>query len=529
MDSKLKAKVITIALLMVVMVIGTVFYANYLKDKAAREKKAQKEELQAQAEPEETPASPIEEYASLAEKYHLDPSKDPYAFLDDDSFFDVEEEEKDPKTQLSLLVSSAERDIYVSVVNGDGEAVKGQRFGVSLTKAENTEETEESATAESVAGAAGAKNTGSIADHHKKPDELSDETKEQKPDELSDETKEQKPDTEQAETDDSEEKREKEENIRSTAGAAGRETNSKSGGASFDPTRRYVDLDKDGCIYIADIDAGNYKVSLEDVEGFEIAGNDVPVLVKEQLEYTVLKDISYLIRTEDEIDAVKEDTAVNQAEIDADGTEHHQKLSEEDAVLGIDVSKWNKEINWKLVKEDGIQFAIIRCGYRGSSTGALVEDKYFKQNIEGAIQAGIKVGVYFFTQAVNEVEAVEEASMVLALIRPYKLAYPLYIDTEGAGGHGRADGIDKQTRTNVVKAFGETIENSGFNAGIYANRHWFKGNLDMSQLTGYQNWLAQYSDKPTYDGDYSMWQYTSAGSVSGINGRVDLNLSYMAY
>ena len=393
MDSKLKAKVITIALLMVVMVIGTVFYANYLKDKAAREKKAQKEELQAQAEPEETPASPIEEYASLAEKYHLDPSKDPYAFLDDDSFFDVEEEEKDPKTQLSLLVSSAERDIYVSVVNGDGEAVKGQRFGVSLTKAENTEETEESATAESVAGAAGAKNTGSIADHHKKPDELSDETKEQKPD------------TEQAETDDSEEKREKEENIRSTAGAAGRETNSKSGGASFDPTRRYVDLDKDGCIYIADIDAGNYKVSLEDVEGFEIAGNDVPVLVKEQLEYTVLKDISYLIRTEDEIDAVKEDTAVNQAEIDADGTEHHQKLSEEDAVLGIDVSKWNKEINWKLVKEDGIQFAIIRCGYRGSSTGALVEDKYFKQNIEGAIQAGIKVGVYFFTQAVNEAEA----------------------------------------------------------------------------------------------------------------------------
>ncbi|MBE5870302.1 MAG: hypothetical protein E7294_03425 [Lachnospiraceae bacterium] len=525
MDSKLKAKVITIALLMVVMVIGTVFYANYLKDKAIREKKAQKEESQVQTGSEEIPAEPIEEYASLAEKYHLDPSKDPYAFLGDDSFFDVEEEEKDPKTQLSLLVSSAERDIYVSVVNGEGEAVKGQRFGVSLTKAENTEENEESTAAGSVAGAAGAKNTGSIENHHKKPEKMATDS------EARDGVKESPNPEDKADAvkTDSEEEKAREENIRSTAGAAGRENRSEDGKNPFDPSRKYVDLDKDGCIYIADIDAGQYKVSLEDVEGFEIAGNDVPVQVKEQLEYTVLKDISYLIRTEDEIDAAKEDTQVNQAEIDADGTEHHQKLSEEDALLGIDVSKWNKEINWQLVKEDGIRFAIIRCGYRGSSTGALVEDKYFKQNIEGATQAGLKVGVYFFTQAVNEVEAVEEASMVLSLIRPYKLEYPLYIDTEGAGGHGRADGIDKQTRTNVVKAFCETIENSGFNAGIYANRHWFRGNLDMSQLTGYQNWLAQYSDKPTYDGEYSMWQYTSAGSVSGINGRVDLNLSYMAY
>lgn len=374
---------------------------------------------------------------AFVNQYHLDPTKDPYAFLRDDDFFDKEEEKKDPATQLSILVSSAEKDIRVNIVDGNGDAVKGQRFEISLMR-----------------------QAGEQADYRE---------------------------------------------------------------------QKYFDVDKDGSVYIADLASGNYTVTLSEVENYEIAGNEVPVHVKEQLEYTVLKDISYLVKTEDEIDPAKEDTAFNDAEMDSDGTEHNGKLSEENALLGIDVSKWNKEINWKKVKEDGIEFVIIRCGYRGSSTGALVEDPYFQKNIEGAEEAGLKIGLYFFTQAVNEVEAVEEASMVLMLARSHRLAYPLYIDTEGAGGNGRADKLDKEMRTRVVKAFCETIENSGFNAGIYASKNWYEHNLDMESLTGYQNWLAQYSSKPSYGGEYSMWQYTSAGSVEGIEGRVDLNLSYMAY
>ena len=292
---------------------------------------------------------------------------------------------------------------------------------------------------------------------------------------------------------------------------------------------KYKDIDKDGIIYIADLEPGDYSVSLEEKKGYVVPTDAVTTSVKEEISYTVLPDISYLIKTEDEIDAKAEDTAQNDAEQNADGTEDNRKISREDATLGIDISKWNKEIDFERVKADGVEYVIIRCGYRGSKTGALVEDPYFKQNIEGATKAGLKVGIYFFTQAVNEVEGVEEASMVISLVRKYKIDYPLYIDTEGAGGNGRADGLDKENRTAAVKAFCETIENGGYNAGIYASKNWFEDNLKMDDLSGYHIWLAQYSSEPTYKGDYGMWQYTSAGSVDGINGRVDLNLSFMSY
>jgi len=199
-------------------------------------------------------------------------------------------------------------------------------------------------------------------------------------------------------------------------------------------------------------------------------------------------------------------------------------LSTGNGSMGIDVSKWNGNINWAAVKNSGVSFAIIRCGYRGSSTGALIQDPKFYANIKGAQAAGIKVGVYFFTQAVNEVEAVEEASMVLNMISGYGLQMPVYIDTEGSGG--RADGIDKGTRTAVCKAFCATIQNGGKTAGIYASKSWFEGKLSVSALNGYKIWLAQYATKPTYGGRYDMWQYTSKGAVGGINGHVDLNILY---
>lgn len=294
-------------------------------------------------------------------------------------------------------------------------------------------------------------------------------------------------------------------------------------------TTTYKDADKDGSIYIAPATPGDYEISLNPVDGYVLAEEAVPITVKEQIEYTVIDDISFMIKTEDEIDAKAEDTAINDAELNADGTESNKRLDDEDALFGIDVSKWNKDIDWEAVAASGVDFAIIRCGYRGSKTGALVEDPYFRKNIEEAQEAGVKIGVYFFTQATTEVEAVEEASMVLALCKGQKLALPIFIDTEGAGGTGRADGLDVEMRTVVCEAFCRTIENSGFNAGVYASKNWYENNLETERLEDYTIWLAQYSREATYEGEYDLWQYTSAGTVDGINTRVDLNMCYQDF
>ena len=195
--------------------------------------------------------------------------------------------------------------------------------------------------------------------------------------------------------------------------------------------------------------------------------------------------------------------------------------------FGIDVSKWNGTIDWNAVKNSGVNYVIIRCGYRGSSSGALVVDPKFEANIKGATAAGIKVGVYFFSQAVNNSEAVEEASMVLELIKNYKISYPVFLDVEASGG--RADGISVATRTDVIKTFCQTIQNSGYTAGVYANKNWLTTKIDTSKLNQYKIWLAQYASAPTYTGRYDMWQYKSTGKVTGISGDVDLNWSYLGY
>ena len=202
-------------------------------------------------------------------------------------------------------------------------------------------------------------------------------------------------------------------------------------------------------------------------------------------------------------------------------------LSMGNGTFGIDVSKWNGNIDWNAVKNSGVSYVIIRCGFRGSTQGALIEDAMFRRNIEGAQAAGIQVGVYFYTQAVNEVEAVEEASMVLALVQKYRISYPIFIDTEASGG--RADRISKETRTAVCRAFCETIRNAGYTPGIYASKSWFNEKLNTSSLSSYKIWLAQYATKPTYTGRYDLWQYSDKGTISGINGKVDVNYSYLGY
>lgn len=204
------------------------------------------------------------------------------------------------------------------------------------------------------------------------------------------------------------------------------------------------------------------------------------------------------------------------------------KLSSNSGTMGIDVSKHNGSIDWNAVKNSGVSYVIIRCGYRGYSTGVLVEDPKFRSNIKGAKAAGLKVGVYVYSQAVNEVEAVEEASMAVGLAGGYGLDYPIFIDVEGSGGRG--DGVSRDMRTAVCKAFCATVQDSGYSAGIYANKTWFNEKINTGSLTGYKIWLAQYASAPTYTATrYDMWQYSSKGRVSGIKGNVDMNISYMHY
>ena len=311
---------------------------------------------------------------------------------------------------------------------------------------------------------------------------------------------------------------------------AGKLVDGESFQVTVDSVGTYTDENKDGIIYIPSLLSGDYYVQLEEYDGYKVPTSTIKVNVKSNVEYEKIDDISYFIKTEEDVDASLEDTSIHNARSEADGTEQTIKMLPEGAMyFGIDVSKWNREIDWNKVKESGVDFAIIRCGYRGSETGTLIEDPYFKKNMEGATNAGIDIGVYFFTQAMNPVEAVEEASMVLALCDGYDLTYPIFIDTEGAGGEGRADNLTITARTNVIDAFCRTIESASeeYLVGVYASKNWFITKIDDSKFLGKAIWLAEYKDEPTYTETYHMWQYTSKGRISGISGNVDLNISYM--
>lgn len=194
----------------------------------------------------------------------------------------------------------------------------------------------------------------------------------------------------------------------------------------------------------------------------------------------------------------------------------------------IDVSTYNGDIDWNAVKAAGVDYAIIRVGYRAYGTARLVQDRRFEQNMRGAINAGIRVGAYIVTQAVNTEEAVEEASFIVEKCRGYNVTLPLAIDVEWAGNsyeEGRANSISASTRTDVINAFARTVMNSGYAAMAYANKDWFENKIYSGNLfSSCKIWLAQYRNTEyTYGGRVNMWQYTSKGRVDGINGDVDIS------
>lgn len=197
---------------------------------------------------------------------------------------------------------------------------------------------------------------------------------------------------------------------------------------------------------------------------------------------------------------------------------------------GIDVSSHQGEIDWNLVAQDGVEFAIIRLGYRGyGSEGKLKEDTQFDKNIQGAQAAGIKVGVYFFSQAVNEEELLEEANLVLQKIAPYKLDCPVVYDVEktsGDGADGRMNQISVEERTNLTLLFCQTIENAGYKPMIYHNTQMGALLIDIAALEAYDKWYASYSEQMFYPYDYKIWQYSDKGQIQGISKNVDLNICF---
>ncbi|MCM1046454.1 MAG: hypothetical protein NC417_13190 [Candidatus Gastranaerophilales bacterium] len=194
---------------------------------------------------------------------------------------------------------------------------------------------------------------------------------------------------------------------------------------------------------------------------------------------------------------------------------------------GIDVSEHQGVIDWTQVAGDGVEFAFIRANYRGYGTGKLVEDKNFAQNVSGATAAGVKVGVYVFTQAITADEVQEEADLVLSQIAPYTIECPIVIDIEKTGdSSGRMNQLSLEERTALVLQFCQIIENAGYQVMIYHNTEMGALMLDLEPFEGYDKWFASYSDQMFYPYAYKVWQYSSTGSVNGIKGNVDLNISF---
>lgn len=186
-------------------------------------------------------------------------------------------------------------------------------------------------------------------------------------------------------------------------------------------------------------------------------------------------------------------------------------------IKGIDVSKHNGTIDWNKVKADGVEFAIIRIGYGGSEP---VKDSKFEENYKNAKAVGIKVGAYLYSYANSQSDIDKEKASVRTWLNNRKLDLPFYIDVEDKKTQGD---LSVSVLSNLVNNFCEFIENLGYWAGIYANKNWLETKLDMNKLNKYTVWLAQWTNNPTYQGSYAMWQYTSNGSVDGIGGRVDMN------
>lgn len=212
------------------------------------------------------------------------------------------------------------------------------------------------------------------------------------------------------------------------------------------------------------------------------------------------------------------------------GIRTYEPGGEDISLLGIDVSSYQGAINWKKVKAAGVDYAIVRLGYRGYGTGAIRLDDRYEANMSGAISAGIPVGAYFYSQAITVEEAEEEAQFVLEKLADFDITYPVVFDMEEVDDEdARTNALTQAERTDITIAFCEKIKAAGYTPMVYGNIRWMIMHLDLARLESYDKWFAQYFKQPFFPYAFSMWQYTSRGTVDGISHAVDLNLGLVDY
>ncbi len=199
-------------------------------------------------------------------------------------------------------------------------------------------------------------------------------------------------------------------------------------------------------------------------------------------------------------------------------------------LVGIDVSRYQGEIDWQKVKEQGVQFAFLRAGYRGYESGAIVEDEMLSTYLPDVTEAGIPIGLYFFSQAITTQEAVEEADFAIDAAEGYPIQYPIVFDMEEiAGSTYRTETLTASQITDIAIAFCERVRERGYTPMIYGNVGFLLGRMELSRLQDYDIWFAQYRSKPYFPYEFSVWQYTAQGQIDGIPGEVDINIGFEDY
>ncbi len=198
--------------------------------------------------------------------------------------------------------------------------------------------------------------------------------------------------------------------------------------------------------------------------------------------------------------------------------------------VGCDLSKYQDYVDFVKLKKAGIDFVMLRVGSRGYGTGQLSIDDYYLDNIKRASDAGLDIGLYFYSQAVSELEAEEEANLVLANIGEYKITFPIAIDMElVANDSCRIENLSREEKTKITKKFLQTVQNAGYLPMIYGNKEWLVKKIDLSKLTDYDVWLSQPGDIPDFPYRFTMWQYSTTTSIDGIAGYANMNISFIDY
>lgn len=209
-------------------------------------------------------------------------------------------------------------------------------------------------------------------------------------------------------------------------------------------------------------------------------------------------------------------------------TDGSKKISQ----IGVDISKHDGTVNFERLKSDGVDYVMIRLGARGYNTGQLSLDDNFAENMEAAVKAELNIGVYFYSQAINQEEALQEAYFLIQTLEPYRahINFPVAFEMENiANDKARIDGLSRSDKTTIACTFLEAIKAAGYIPMVYGNKEWLIKNVDLTRLQDYDVWLSQDQDTPDYPYLYTMWQYTTTGSVNGITGDASLNISFVNY